>query len=224
MYQLLNKAFFLAVFTLAAGLCRSQDSLAPFYNEIRQFQSADSISRPPRHAILFIGSSSFTKWVDVRDYFPGYTIVNRGFGGSSLPDVIRYANEIVFPYHPKQVVIYCGENDIAGSDTISPLTVFNRFRQLFHLIRSRLPGVPIAFVSMKPSPSRKKYWPKMVQANAMVKRFLAGKPATAYIDVYHRMFNKDGSVMSDIFVEDALHMNAKGYAIWKKAIQPYLVK
>src|ERR1044071_633737 len=85
----------------------------PFYDEIQGFKKEDSIKPPPKHAILFVGSSSFHFWTDVQDYFPGYAIINRGFGGSSLPDVIHYANDIIFPYQPKQIVIYCGENDLA---------------------------------------------------------------------------------------------------------------
>jgi lysophospholipase L1-like esterase len=133
-------------------------------------------------------------------------------------------DDIVFPYQPKQVVIYCGENDIASADTVSATIVFNRFKQLFQLLRNRLPGIPIAFVSIKPSPSRERHWPKMVEANLLIKKYLKQNRATAYIDVYHAMFNKDGTVMKDIFTEDNLHMNAKGYAIWQKVMEPYLLQ
>ncbi|MEO5891069.1 MAG: GDSL-type esterase/lipase family protein [Ferruginibacter sp.] len=208
---------------LSVNFLWAQDSVAPFYNDIQHFKKQDSSSFPPTKAILFIGSSSFTKWVDVKDYFPGHTIVNRGFGGSSLPDVTRYVKDIVFPYKPGQVVIYCGENDIAGADSITAKIVFNRFKQLFQLIRSKMPKVPIAYVSMKPSPSREKFWPKMIAGNSLIKNYLKTKPKTAFIDVYHKMLNKDGTVMKDIFIEDNLHMNAKGYAIWKKVIEPYLL-
>jgi hypothetical protein len=90
-----------------------------FYDDIQTFKKQDSSSFPPKHAILFIGSSSFTQWTDVQDYFPTYKIINRGFGGSELTDVIRYANNVIIPYQPKQVVIYCGENDLASSDTVT---------------------------------------------------------------------------------------------------------
>lgn len=195
----------------------------PFYEEIQNFKRLDSSGFPPKKAILFVGSSSFTKWVDVKDYFPNHTIINRGFGGSSLPDVIRYARDIIIPYQPKQILIYCGENDLASDDNPSAQTVFNRFKQLFVLIRKNLPQVHVAYVSMKPSPSRQKLWPKMTKGNTLIKNYLKTKPRTAFIDVYHKMFNKDGKVMTDIFVEDNLHMNAKGYAIWQKVIEPYLL-
>ena len=196
----------------------------PFYHDIQAFKSKDSIHFPPKHAILFIGSSSFTKWVDVQDYFPGYTIVNRGFGGSSLPDVIRYADDIIFPYQPKQIVIYCGENDFAASDTVSVNTVYHRFIKLFSLIRKKLPHVPIAYVSMKPSPSRQQLWDKFDEGNKLIKNFLKGKDHTAFIDVYHAMLNEDGTSKIEIFTQDNLHMNAKGYKIWQKIIKPYLLK
>ena len=101
----------------------------PFWKDIQNFKKQDSISFPPKNAILLIGSSSFTKWTDVQDYFPGYTIINRGFGGSILLDQIRYANDIIFPYQPKQIVIYCGENDLASSDSVTAQMVFDRFKE-----------------------------------------------------------------------------------------------
>jgi lysophospholipase L1-like esterase len=194
-----------------------------FYAEVQAFKKLDSIHPPVKNAILLIGSSSFTKWVDVQDYFPLFPIVNRGFGGSTLPDVIRYAEDVITPYAPKQILIYCGENDLASADSVTPTMVLNRFKQLFLLIRNRLPKVAIAFVSMKPSPSRERLWPQMVEGNALIKRYLKKKRNTAFIDVYPSMFDANGTVMKDIFIKDNLHMNARGYAIWQKIITPYLL-
>lgn len=196
----------------------------PFADDIREFKKMDSISAPPQNAILFIGSSSFTLWKDVADYFPGHTIINRGFGGSTLTDVIRYSNDIIVPYRPAQVVIYCGENDIASSDAITANTVVKRFEQLYSIIRNRFPGAGIVYISMKPSPSRKKFMPKMAEANARIRHFLQGKRNAAFIDVYSKMLDKNGEPLKNIFLDDSLHMNAKGYAIWQKEIKPYLLK
>jgi len=160
----------------------------------------------------------------VQKYFPGYPIINRGFGGSSLPDLIRYTDDIIIPYRPKQIVIYCGENDFAASDNVSVNTVVNRFRQLFTLIRHQYGDVPIAYISMKPSPSRSRLLTKFIQANALIKDFLEAQKNTAFINVWDGMLKPDGTPIDDIFVEDRLHMNDKGYAIWQKIIEPYLVK
>jgi lysophospholipase L1-like esterase len=196
----------------------------PFANEIQAFKDQDKLNPPPANAILFVGSSSFQKWTDVSSYFPGYTIINRGFGGSTFPDVIHYANDIIIPYLPKQVVIYCGDNDLASSDAVSADTVFERFRVLFELIRTNLPGENIVYVSIKPSPSRARLKEKMEKANLLIQTYLSINSHASFVDVYHKMLNPDGSIMKDIFLEDNLHMNAKGYAIWQKAIAPFLLK
>lgn len=196
----------------------------PFANEIAAFKKQDSLSFPGTGKILFVGSSSFTLWKDVQQYFPEYPIINRGFGGSSLTDLIRYAPDVIFPYEPKQIVIYCGENDFAGDTSLYPSQVAQRFFDLFNLIRSRYKKVPIAYISMKPSPSRQHLMARFNVANVMIKNFLKKKRRTAYIDVYKAMLKENGLPKDEIFLADKLHMNAEGYKIWKKIIEPYLLK
>ena len=196
----------------------------PFWNDIQAFKIKDSTSRPVAHQVLFAGSSSFTFWTDVQDYFPSVPILNRGFGGSSLLDLIRYKEEVLFTYNPKQIVLYCGENDFAANDTVSVETVITRFKMLFAIVRSRYKNIPFAYVSMKPSPSRQHLMPKFDAANNQIKIFLSKYRKTAFIDVYHKMLNPDGSPMEELFGPDKLHMNAKGYAIWQKEIEPHLLK
>lgn len=196
----------------------------PFINEIKAFRKADSTSMPPQNAILLVGSSSFTKWKDVQDYFPAHTMLNRGFGGSSLTDVIYFANDVILKYKPKQILIYCGENDIAGSSSVTADTVLERFKTLYAIIRSKFKRVPIAFISMKPSPSREKYLETMQKGNALIKSFMEQQKRAAYIDVYSSMLDANGKILTNIFIADKLHMNAEGYKIWQGVIAPYLVK
>ncbi len=196
----------------------------PFRKEIDAFKKKDSVQMPAKNMILFVGSSSFTKWTDVQDYFPGYPILNRGFGGSSLPDLIRYADEVIIPYKPKQIVIYCGENDIAASDTVTAQLVLSRFTILFNRIRAHLPKVPVAFVSIKPSPSRRKFRAVVIESNKLIKNFLDKQRRATYINVYNAMLNSDATEKAEIFTQDSLHMNAKGYEIWQPIILQKLKK
>jgi lysophospholipase L1-like esterase len=196
----------------------------PFYEAIQEFKTIDSLRHPPKNAILFTGSSSFTMWEDLQKYFPDQTIINRAFGGSALTDIIRYEQEVIFSYAPKQVVLYCGENDFAAADSITAKTVFNRFVSLFTDIRKRLPAASIVYVSIKPSPSRRHLQPKIKVANASIKAFLANQQNTGFVNIYNLMLHADGSMMGELFLSDSLHMNAGGYAIWQKAIAPYLLK
>lgn len=208
------------IFLLLIVFVISKGQNAPFYKDIQHFKQQDSIKFPPKKAVLFIGSSTFTKWTDVASYFPKHTIINRGFGGSSLPDVINYVKDIVYPYQPKQVVVYCGENDFTGGGSAN--VVVDRVRQLFDLIRKRYPKVQITYISIKPSPSREKYRAMMVEANTMITAMISKMKRTNYINTYDAMFDTDGKLMTDIFLSDKLHMNAKGYAIWAKIMEPYI--
>src|SRR5690625_4359737 len=201
----------------------AQKQHPPFWKDIQQFKKQDQQNPPPKKATLFIGSSSFTKWTDVQDYFPKHKIVNRGFGGSTLPDVIRYADDIIFPYKPKQIVIYAGDNDAAASDTISGTEIFYRFKELYTLLRENLPNAEIAYISIKPSPSRKEFFPVMQKANWEIKRYLEEKEHSEFIDIWHPMLDNYGEPRGELFGSDMLHMNEEGYKIWKEVIEPYLV-
>jgi len=196
----------------------------PFWDEIQSFKKADSLNPPPTHPIVFTGSSSFRKWTGVRQAFPRYPIINRGFGGSTLPDVIRYADEVIFKYDPRQVVIYCGDNDLASSDTVTAQVVFSRFKTLYSMIRAKLPKTDILFVSIKPSPSRQQLMPEMENANKLISAFISKQKHAAFADVYHAMLTHDGHIIDGIWEGDKLHMNAKGYDLWQKIIAPYLDK
>lgn len=208
---------------LCAAVVRSQGAI-PFWKEVQVFKQKDSVQFPAANQVLFIGSSSFTLWKDVQEYFPKHKILNRAFGGSTLVDLVRFRYDVIYPYQPKQIVIYCGENDFASSDTVTVEMVIQRFKTLYHLIRAKYASVPLLYVSMKPSPSRAHLLTKYREANQQIETFLKTDKKAAFADVYHPMLKADGVVMDDIFKEDKLHMNAKGYAIWKKVLEKLLIK
>ena len=199
-------------------------SAQPFLNEINQFKRMDSLQTPPKDPILFIGSSSFTNWKDVQDYFPNQTILNRGFGGSSLPHLNLYAEEVIFKYKPKQIIIYCGENDLSGGAHINADTILNRVKSLYTLIRQSLPMVPIVYISMKPSPSRRKYLSTMKLANEQIAAFIKGQEHCAFLDVFTPMLTSEGQIRGELFLSDSLHMNKKGYQLWHPLLAPLLLK
>jgi lysophospholipase L1-like esterase len=222
MFPMKRLLFLLVIFIGADAI--AQNARPPFWQDIQNFRKQDSVQKPPVHPVLLVGSSSFTRWTDVQAYFPGYTILNRGFGGSTLSDVLRYEEDVIFQYDPKQVVIYCGENDIASSDTIRAETVVNRFQKLFSEVRAVYPNVPVVFVSLKPSPSRWHLREKAITVNSTIEKFLKTQKNATFVSVWNAMLGSDGKPIQELFVEDSLHMNAKGYAIWQKILEPVLIK
>jgi lysophospholipase L1-like esterase len=194
----------------------------PFWDDIQKFKKADSVNAPAKGGILFIGSSSFTKWKDLETVYKSYGAINRGFGGSTLVDANLYVKDIVFPYQARQIVIYSGENDVAAG--ASALETLNRFAKLFTSIRNNQPNVPVIYISMKQSPSRTNVAPTVVHANALIKEYMSHYKSTQFVDVDLKMHNKDGSLRPELFLPDMLHMKPAGYQIWIKELTPYLLK
>jgi lysophospholipase L1-like esterase len=194
-----------------------------FQKDIDAFVLQDSRQTPPTDLVLFIGSSSFTFWKDVQQAFPAFPILNRGFGGSSLTDLIHFAPQVIFAYTPRQIIIYCGENDLAATPPAGPKVVLKRFRQLFNMIRNRWPEMPIVYVSIKPSPSRWQLEPQFVEANRRISAFLSNKKKAVFLDVHTAMLDSRGEARPELYINDRLHMNAKGYAIWQNLLAPLLL-
>lgn len=210
---------FLLAFALQSIALAQQP--VPFEAEIKAFEEQDKTTPPPKDAILFTGSSSIRLWESLKTDFPDKITLNRGFGGSKLPDVIHFADRAILPYKPRQIVIYVGENDVA-SGTVTAQEVRDRFVTLFTKIRKSLPKTPVVFISMKPSPSRRKYLPITIEANQLIKDYLAKQSRTEYLDVYTPMLDASGQIRGELFKADSLHMNPKGYAVWTEQLKPLL--
>jgi lysophospholipase L1-like esterase len=220
----MKKVILLCSLLLAVSVTALQAQDKPrFWDDVQTIKQYDKMYNPPAHPILFTGSSSIRKWDDLERTFASYVVMNRGIGGAIVNDITFYLNDIVFPYHPRQIVLYVGENDLPDEATTAD-SVLIRTERLFHLIRNKLPEVPIVYISMKPSPSREKFQQKAIEANALIKDFLGKEKQTVFIDVFHAMLTADGKTRPELFVSDMLHMNAKGYQIWKELVEPHLLK
>jgi len=174
-----------------------------------------------REGVVFYGSSSIARWATLAQDFPNYSTLNRGFGGSILPQCHQQFKRVILPLEPSVFIVYAGENDIAGGTT--PITLQMIFRQFISTVRHFYPHVPVAYISLKPSPSRVSRMAQMKDANNRIRddiRLLF--PGVTFIDIWADMLLPDGQPNPDLFVSDNLHMNSKGYAIWTKAVANYL--
>lgn len=194
----------------------------PFDNEIRDFKHQDSLKFPPKNAILFIGSSSIRKWTDLEQRFADKPVIRRGVGGCELWQLVDYYTPyILFPYHPRKIFVYAGENDIAGGKT--GRFVFDEFQKLWEMINRQLPDATVYFMSIKPSPSRAKFLPEMKIANRLIKNYLTNKPNSGYIDLSTVILKRETATPdSSLFEPDYLHLNGKGYDRWQKVLEPYM--
>ena len=169
--------------------------------------------------ILFLGSSSIRKW-PTSSYFNDLLIINRGFGGSHISDVNYYFNSIAVHYKPRIIVLYAGDNDIAGRKT--PEQVLEDYIDFVNLVRKHLPQTKIIYLPIKPSPSRWSMWKDMKQTNRLIKLYTDSDHMQYYTDTATPMLNSQGKPLRDLFVADSLHLSKTGYDLWSRILKPVL--
>lgn len=206
---------------LRSGAEDAPDPFAKWEQEIAAIEAKDKESPPPENALLFIGSSSIRLW-DLAAAFPGEKTINRGFGGSELADSTHFAPRLVFPHRPRQIILYAGDNDLANGKSAERVAA--DFADFVIAVRKELPEIPIAYIAIKPSLARWKLWPAIQAANAAIRAHCEGEPALTFIDIATPMLGEDGRPRKDLLVDDGLHLNPQGYAVWNDAVRKALAR
>jgi len=184
------------------------------------FAIADRDRPPAAGGVVVVGSSSISLWGNLEQQFATRHMVRRGLAGARMTDISRHADRLILPYRPSTVIVYAGDNDIA--EKVQPEMVLAAYADLVRQVRRALPQARIAFISIKPSPSRAALMPAFERANELVAAFSAGDERLDYIDVYSRMLDAEGRPRADLFAADALHLNGAGYALWRSELAAHL--
>lgn len=187
-------------------------------SEIRAFEDSDRRDPPKPGGVVFVGSSSIRLWPDLQADFPGVNVIQRGFGGSQIDDVVGYAQRIVLPYKPVLVVLYAGDNDLPAGRT--PEQVFKDYKAFVAIVRKALPDTKVAYIAIKPSGDRWALVDKMRATNSLIQKYAAKDPKLVFVDVFTPMLGTDGKPREELFTVDRLHMNYDGYAIWRELLTP----
>ena len=201
---------------------RSYNTLDRFDDDIEQFVQQDKISFPPTDEFLFIGSSSIRLWRTLKEDMKPLKVINRGFGGAHTKHINRHLDKIVLPYQPKAIIFFCGSNDINGWN--SPQDVFAEFKIFFNSIKKVLPKTKVFAIGIQPSPSRFSQRSRQQEWNDAVNNLAKSDPNLVYIDVSSAMLSSNNLPMLELYTEDTLHMNQKGYKIWTKLVRENLKK
>lgn len=221
-YQiLLLLLIMILICSCAAGLKTKTaiDGSERFNDEINTFIQWDKKNSFPQDAILFVGSSTIKFWNTALS-FPNLQVINRGFGGSQISDVNYYYEQIVGKYKPAKIVFYAGENDIAAGKSAGQVLV--NYEKFIEKVEQDFPEAQVFYLPIKPSLSRWQLWSEMSAANAKIKEFVETKPNLFYVDTASAMLNKKLEPNPSLFIDDGLHMNDKGYQLWKYILSSYI--
>lgn len=217
-----KKLFTLLLLTLSVSVFAQYPRASLWTADMSGFASQDAVAGAPKDVVLFAGSSTFRMWSGLKADFPNSKVLNRAFGGSMMTDLIYYFNQVVAPYNPRQVLLYEGDNDLEGSSKTAE-QFMDDVITMTRLINIYFPNAKIAYVSIKPSPSRTGSFTKYQAANALMKAYADKYAYIDYIDTWNPMLKQDGTPQTSYFGSDMLHMNASGYALWKSILEPYLL-
>ena len=198
---------------------KEQQRIAKWEPQIAEFEAQDMKQPPPREAVLFVGSSSIRLW-KLSDSFGKLPVINRGFGGSQLADSVHYAERLIIKHQPKVVVVYAGDNDLAGGKT--PEKVAADFQALVAKVHAALPETRIVYIGVKPSLKRWNLIDQVRQTNALIARQCRQSERLSFVDVDKPMLNEEGKPRPELYQKDGLHLTPAGYAVWTSLVQPHL--
>lgn len=193
--------------------------------EIEAFEEKDIQEPPPRDTIVFTGSSSIRLWVNLEEDMAPLPVINRGFGGAKIEDVVYFIDRVVLPYNPAAVVLFAGTNNLAGYNNDStPEEILASFVHFVKAVHEELPGIPIYYISITPTRLRWSQWPLVQQTNTLIETYTRENPDLHFIDTTGQFLNEEGKPKRNQFTYDMLHLNRKGYETWASEIKPVLEK
>ena len=195
-----------------------------FAGDIAAFAAADLDHPPPERPIIFVGSSSIRLWSTLHADMAPLPVLNRGFGGSQLSQVVYYVDQTVIHYRPRAVVLYAGDNDLDGRFRTgkTPEDVAREFTAFVARVEAAVPDARIYYLSMKPTRQRWADWPSEQAGNTLIAKICAGDTRLTYVDVATPMLAAGRPPPSDLFLPDGMHPSPKGYALWTGVIKTRL--
>ena len=203
--------FWLCLIVFSLGI-RAAEEL-PFEKDIAAYEKKFQENPPAENSTFFVGSSTWTLWgKQLEEDFASLQAVNTGFGGATIPDLLRAVDRIVIPHKPKRILFFCGGNDVARK--MEPGVVLDNFKKYLAKIWAVNPLCEVYFVSITQAPARKEFWPQTRQLNDEIRQLAEKLDGLYFIDTRPAMSDENGDIREDLFLSDRLHLNRQAQEIW----------
>lgn len=174
---------------------------------------------PQQGKMIFYGSSSIRLWNSLEQDFKGEPVSNVGFGGSTLAACGFFFERLIVPRNPRSLVVYAGDNDLGDGQSVE--SVIASLNLLVAKIDRLLAPIPLAFISIKPSPARVHLTETIRRTNAMIEPIVTARRSSCFVDVFDPMLGPDGLPRKELYAEDGLHLSPAGYQLWAQEIRSF---
>lgn len=187
------------------------EKINQYKNQFTKFNEEDNLHFPDNDINLFVGSSTIRHWYTLTEDMHPKKVLNRGFGGSTMRQLLEFSNQLILKYKFKKIFIYEGDNDI-GRKRNKVNIVVEQFQELVKIIHTHQPEAEIIFLSIKCSPYRRKNCKNYQLANKIIEDYCKTEQFLKYIDIASGFFDENNNIKTDFFNEnDGIHPSEKGY-------------
>jgi hypothetical protein len=186
--------------------------------EIQKFEQLDKTGSFNGNEILFAGSSSIRLWKTISDDMAPYPVIQRGYGGAKLSDFAVYADRIFDPHPCRAIVIFIANDIHGGENDKSPEEVLSLYKNVIKTIRKKQAETPVFWIAITPTSSRWKVWPEIQKANNLIQEYCESTENLYFIKTDFAFLGENGRPINEFFMDDHLHLNADGYAVWTEII------
>jgi len=188
---------------------------AYYYHKKEHFESLPNTE----HEIIFLGNS-ITDNCEWSELFSNPNIKNRGIGGDDTDGILERLNEVT-ESNPSKIFIMIGTNDLSNGKTVE--YIIDNYKKIIARIKQSTPGTKIYIQSVIPTDDAIHYTRRntdIIKINDKLREIAAQNKLT-YIDLF-TLFKLGNNKINPEYSLDGLHLNGKGYLVWKDAILKYV--
>ncbi|WP_071515878.1 GDSL-type esterase/lipase family protein [Geitlerinema sp. PCC 9228] len=183
-------------------------------------------AQSPAHLSILLGDS-ITLWFP-HEWLPANSIwLNQGISGDTSAGVLKRL-DLFRPTHPDRIFIMIGINDLLRG--MEDEVLLENYRQILRRLQEEHPEAYIVVQSILPHAGEAATWEGRDRfayvSNTRIRtlntrlRAIAGEMGTYYLDLYPLFVDEEGKLNPKLST-DGLHLNERGYLVWRSAMQMY---
>ena len=188
-----------------------------YYHRKEQFE----LLPDTKNEIIFLGNS-ITDQAEWHEFFNNLDVKNRGIGGDDTDGILGRLDEVVSS-SPAKIFLMIGTNDLAYGRSVE--YILENYRHILDSIAIKTPATRVFVQSVLPTEDAI----HTTRPNAEIKKInealkeICAERDLVFIELFTPFATADDKLNLDYSI-DGLHLNGKGYLLWKEIIEDYVIE